>query len=56
MLQQLDSAIAFAVVMLTLSLITTAVVQVVLAKACRKNYTLQNPDSCRRPDFRGFGW
>lgn len=32
MLQQLDSAIAFAVVMLTLSLIITAVVQVVLAK------------------------
>jgi uncharacterized protein (AIM24 family) len=25
-----------------------------LAKACRKNYTLQNPDSCRSPGFRGF--
>jgi hypothetical protein len=27
----------------------------VLAKACRKNYTLQNPDSRGSPVFRGFG-
>jgi CRP/FNR family transcriptional regulator, cyclic AMP receptor protein len=26
-----------------------------LAKACRKNYTLQNPDFCRSLVFRGFG-
>jgi mannose-6-phosphate isomerase class I len=26
-----------------------------LAKACRKNYTLQNPDSWGSPVFRGFG-
>jgi len=26
-----------------------------LAKACRKNYTLQNPDSCGSCVFRGFG-
>jgi hypothetical protein len=26
-----------------------------LAIACRKNYTLQNPDFCGSPDFRGFG-
>jgi hypothetical protein len=26
-----------------------------LAKACRKNYTLQNPDFCGSLIFRGFG-
>jgi glycerol-1-phosphate dehydrogenase [NAD(P)+] len=26
-----------------------------LAKACRKNYTLQNPDFCGSLVFRGFG-
>ena len=26
-----------------------------LAKACRKNYTLQNPGFLQESDFRGFG-
>jgi hypothetical protein len=29
--------------------------RLVLAIACRKNYTLQNPDFCGSLVFRGFG-
>ena len=56
-MQQLHRRLSFAKVKLTLDWYERGYIgkEEALAKACRKNYTLQNPDFCGSLVFRGFG-